>query len=137
MDNYLVMENITKVYDNGVMANNGVNFSAKKGEIHAICGENGAGKTTLMKMLFGIERPDQGQIYIKGNPVHLTSPLKAIEAGIGMVHQHFMLVPSLTVAENVILGIEPTKGLKFDMNKAVEMTKEVCEKYGFDINPRA
>ena len=80
MDNYLVMENITKVYDNGVMANNGVNFSAKKGEIHAICGENGAGKTTLMKMLFGIERPDQGQIYIKGNPVHLTSPLKAIEA---------------------------------------------------------
>ena len=137
MDNYLVMENITKVYDNGVMANNGVNFSAKKGEIHAICGENGAGKTTLMKMLFGIERPDEGQIYIKGNPVQLTSPLKAIEAGIGMVHQHFMLVPSLTVAENVILGIEPTKGLKFDMNKAVEMTKEVCEKYGFDINPRA
>ena len=137
MDNYLVMENITKVYDNGVMANNGVNFSAKKGEIHAICGENGAGKTTLMKLLFGIERPDQGQIYIKGNPVQLTSPLKAIEAGIGMVHQHFMLVPSLTVAENVILGIEPTKGLKFDMNKAVEMTKEVCEKYGFDINPRA
>ena len=79
MDNYLVMENITKVYDNGVMANNGVNFSAKKGEIHAICGENGAGKTTLMKMLFGIERPDQGQIYIKGNPVHLTSPLRQLK----------------------------------------------------------
>lgn len=137
MDNYLVMENITKVYDNGVMANDGVNFSAHKGEIHAICGENGAGKTTLMKMLFGIERPDEGQIYIKGQPVQLTSPLKAIEAGIGMVHQHFMLVPSLTVAENVILGIEPTKGLKFDMEKAVEMTDEVCKKYGFDINPRA
>ncbi len=137
MDNYLVMENITKVYDNGVMANDGVNFSANKGEIHAICGENGAGKTTLMKMLFGIERPDEGQIYIKGKPVQLTSPLKAIEAGIGMVHQHFMLVPSLTVAENVILGIEPTKGLKFDMDKAVEMTEEVCKKYGFVIDPRA
>ncbi len=137
MDNFLVMENITKVYDNGVIANDGVNFSAHKGEIHAICGENGAGKTTLMKMLFGIEKPDEGQIYIKGQPVHLTTPLKAIEAGIGMVHQHFMLVPSLTVAENVILGIEPTKGLKFDMDKAVKMTDEVCQKYGFDINPRA
>ena len=137
MDNFLVMENITKVYDNGVIANDGVNFSAHKGEIHAICGENGAGKTTLMKMLFGIEKPDEGQIYIKGQPVHLTTPLKAIEAGIGMVHQHFMLVPSLTVAENVILGIEPTKGLKFDMDKAVKMTEEVCQKYGFDINPRA
>ncbi len=137
MENFLVMENITKVYDNGVIANDGVNFSAHKGEIHAICGENGAGKTTLMKMLFGIERPDEGQIYIKGQPVHLTSPLKAIEAGIGMVHQHFMLVPSLTVAENVILGIEPTKGLRFDMDKAIKMTEEVCQKYGFDINPRA
>ncbi len=137
MDNFLVMENITKVYDNGVIANDGVNFSAHKGEIHAICGENGAGKTTLMKMLFGIEKPDEGQIYIKGQPVHLTTPLKAIEAGIGMVHQHFMLVPSLTVAENVILGIEPTKALRFDMDKAVKMTEEVCQKYGFDINPRA
>lgn len=137
MENYLVMKDITKVYDNGVIANDKVNFSARKGEIHAICGENGAGKTTLMKMLFGIEKPDEGQIIIKGNEVNLTSPTKAIEAGIGMVHQHFMLVPSLTVAENVILGIEPTKGLKFDMEKAIEMTQDCCKKYGFDINPRA
>ena len=72
MDNYLVMENITKVYDNGIMANDHVNFSARQGEIHAICGENGAGKSTLMKMLFGIEQPDHGQIIIKGKPVHLT-----------------------------------------------------------------
>ena len=134
MDNYLVMEEITKVYDNGIMANDHVNFSARQGEIHAICGENGAGKSTLMKMLFGIEQPDHGQIIIKGQPVQLTSPTKAIEVGIGMVHQHFMLVPSLTVAENVILGIEPTNGLTFDMNKAIEMTEEVCKKYGFDIN---
>ncbi|MDO4500935.1 MAG: ABC transporter ATP-binding protein [Erysipelotrichaceae bacterium] len=137
MENYLVMKDITKVYDNGVIANDKVNFSARKGEIHAICGENGAGKTTLMKMLFGIEQPDEGQITIEGKDVFLTSPTKAIEAGIGMVHQHFMQVPSLTVAENVILGIEPTKGLKFDTAKAIQMTEEVCKKYGFNINPRA
>jgi simple sugar transport system ATP-binding protein len=137
MDNYLVMQDITRVYDNGIIANDKVNFSARKGEIHAICGENGAGKTTLMKMLFGIEQPDEGQIIIKGEPVHLTSPTVAIEHGIGMVHQHFMLVPSLTVAENIILGVEPTKGLQFDMQKAIQMTEDVCQKYGFDINPRA
>ena len=81
MDQFLVMKNITKVYDNGIMANNNVNFSAKKGEIHAICGENGAGKSTLMKLLFGIEQPNEGQIIIKGQPVNLTSPMKAIELG--------------------------------------------------------
>ena len=137
MDNYLVMKDITKVYDNGVIANDKVNFSARKGEIHAICGENGAGKTTLMKMLFGIEQPDEGEIIIKNNPVKITSPSKAIEVGIGMVHQHFMQVPSLTVAENVILGIEPTNGMVFDIAKAIEMTEECCKKYGFQINPRA
>ncbi len=137
MENYLVMKDITKVYDNGVIANDKVNFSARKGEIHAICGENGAGKTTLMKMLFGIEQPDEGEIIIKDKPTRITSPSKAIESGIGMVHQHFMQVPSLTVAENVILGIEPTKGLKFDINKAIEMTEECCKKYDFKINPRA
>ena len=137
MDNFLVMKDITKVYDNGCMANDHVNFSARQGEIHAICGENGAGKSTLMKMLFGIEQPDEGTITIKGKTVSLSSPTRAIEEGIGMVHQHFMLVPSLTVAENVVLGIEPTSGLRFDMNKAIEMTEEVCKKYNFNINPRA
>lgn len=135
--NYLVMQDVTKIYNNGIIANNKVNFSARKGEIHAICGENGAGKTTLMKMLFGIEQPDEGKIIIKGEEKHLSSPSDAIRAGIGMVHQHFMQVPSLSVAENVTLGIEPTKGLKFDKAKAVEMTKACCEKYGFDINPLA
>lgn len=137
MDQFLVMKNITKVYDNGIMANNNVNFSAKKGEIHAICGENGAGKSTLMKLLFGIEQPNEGQIIIKGQPVNLTSPMKAIELGIGMVHQHFMLVPSLTVAENVVLGIEPRKGLRFDMAAAVKMTREVSEKYSLAVDPLA
>lgn len=137
MEKYLVMENITKVYDNGIMANNNVCFSCTKGEIHAICGENGAGKTTLMKLLFGIEQPNQGKIYIKDQEVSLTSPTKAIELGIGMVHQHFMLVPSLTVAENVVLGIEPRKGLKFDKNKAMQITKEVSEKYDLTIDPLA
>lgn len=136
-ENYLVMRDVTKIYNNGIIANDKVNFSAKKGEIHAICGENGAGKTTLMKMLFGIEQPDEGQIIIKGESKKLSSPSDAIAAGIGMVHQHFMQVPSLTVAENVTLGIEPTKGLVFDMAKAIEMTQECCEKYGFDINPKA
>ena len=98
MENYLVMEDVTKIYNNGIIANDKVNFSARKGEIHAICGENGAGKTTLMKMLFGIEQPDEGRIIIKGEDMHLNSPTDAIKAGIGMVHQHFMQVPTLTVA---------------------------------------
>lgn len=137
MENYLVMQDVTRIYDNGIIANDKVNFSARKGEIHAICGENGAGKTTLMKMLFGIEQPDEGKIIVKGEEKHLKSPSDAIASGIGMVHQHFMQVPSLTVAENVTLGIEPTKGLQFDKAKAVEITRECCQKYGFDINPLA
>lgn len=137
MKDFLVMENITKVYDNGVMANDNVCFSAEKGEIHAICGENGAGKSTLMKLLFGVEQPNQGRIIIRGQEVKLTSPLKAIEMGIGMVYQHFVLVPSLTIAENVMLGIEPKKGIRFDRDKAVELTREICEKYNFDIDPLA
>ena len=89
------------------MANDNVCFSAKKGEIHAICGENGAGKSTLMKLLFGVEQPNQGRIIMRGQEVKLTSPMKAIEMGIGMVYQYFMLVSSLTVAENMMLGMLP------------------------------
>jgi len=137
MNDFLVMENITKVYDNGIMANDNICFSAEKGEIHAICGENGAGKSTLMKLLFGVEQPNQGRIIVRGEEVNLTSPLKAIELGIGMVYQHFVLVPSLTIAENVMLGIEPKKGIRFDRDKAVEMTRAICEKYNFDIDPLA
>jgi ABC-type uncharacterized transport system ATPase subunit len=97
------MRNIVKIYPNGVVANNGVNFSVERGEIHALVGENGAGKTTLMKVLYGLEHPTSGEILIEGKPVHFHSPDDAIAAGIGMVHQNFMLVPSFTIAENIVL----------------------------------
>ena len=103
----LEMQHIMKIYSNGVVANEDVSLELKKGEIHALLGENGAGKSTLMKVLFGIETPDQGKILLNGKETVIRSPQDAIEKGIGMVHQHFMLVPSLTVAENIILGVEP------------------------------
>ena len=98
-EQYVVqMKAITKVYPNGVAANQGVDFNRRKGEIHALMGENGAGKSTLVKMLFGLEQPTSGEIIVNGEKLNLTSPSVAISKGIGMVHQHFMLVPSLTVA---------------------------------------
>lgn len=133
----LRMEGITKVYPNGIAANKGVNFSLKDGEIHALVGENGAGKSTLMKILFGFEHPEEGSIYINGNKVNITSPSTAIKNGIGMVHQHFMLVPSLTVAENMVLGAEPQKGGFIDFNKAIEITEELSKKYNLEVDPRA
>ena len=105
----LRMENITKIYSNGFAANKNVTFSVNAGEIHALAGENGAGKTTLMKILFGRESYQEGRILLRGQEVHIKDSLDAIGMGIGMVHQHFMQMPSLTVAENVILGIEPQK----------------------------
>src|SRR5699024_10420729 len=133
----LEMKGITKIYPNGVVANEDIDFEVRKGEIHALMGENGAGKSTLMKVLFGIEQAEEGQIYLNGKKVEITTPLKAINLGIGMVHQHFMLVDHLTVVENTILGMEPKKGLSIDKNKAYEMVKEVNEKYGFRLNPNA
>lgn len=97
---------ITKVFPE-VVANDNINLEIKKGEIHAIVGENGAGKSTLMKIIYGLYQPTAGQIYINGRPLNVTNPQIAIKNGIGMVHQHFMLVPSFTVAENVVLGSEP------------------------------
>ena len=94
----LEMRHITKIYSNGFRANLDVCFSARAGEIHALVGENGAGKTTLMKVLFGIEKPERGEVLLYGKPVALKNPADAIQHGIGMVHQHFMLVDSLTVA---------------------------------------
>lgn len=131
----LKMENITKVYPNGVIANQNVNFDAAKSEIHALMGENGAGKSTLMKILFGMESHEAGNIYLNGEKVSIDSPLKAIELGIGMVHQHFMLVDNLTVLENIVLGMEPKKGAFVDWKKARQMVVEASEKYKFDINP--
>ena len=106
----LRMENITKIYPNGVMANKEVNLFVNAGEIHALMGENGAGKSTLMKILFGIEQKDSGKIYFEGKEINTQNAAQTIQLGIGMVHQHFMLVESLRVYENVILGIEPKRG---------------------------
>lgn len=138
-DNYILeMRGITKVYPNGFIANKNVNLAVREGEIHALVGENGAGKSTLMKVLFGIESHEEGEILLNGQPANITDPISAIEKGIGMVHQHFMLVPSLTVAENIVLGQEPRKsGILMDMEKAVKETQEICDKYNLKVDPMA
>ena len=132
-ETYLHMQNITKVYGNGVLANDNVDFEVKKGEIHALMGENGAGKTTLMKILFGNERPDRGSITFAGQPVTIDSPKKAVALGIGMVYQHFNLAENLTVAENIVVGQEPNSGLFFNRNSAYDAVNTLAEKYGFDV----
>lgn len=131
------MKNITKVYPNGVVANYDVNFSTRQGEIHALMGENGAGKSTLVKILFGLESYSQGEIYVNGKKATIDSPTKAISLGIGMVHQHFMLVPNLSVCENIILGMEPVKKGLIDYQIARKMVMDTTEKYNFKIDPDA
>ncbi|MFV0503686.1 MAG: ABC transporter ATP-binding protein [Lachnospirales bacterium] len=131
----LNMLGITKVYSNGVVANKGVNFSAYEGEIHALMGENGAGKSTLMKILFGQETLDEGEIFLDNKPIAINSSLVAIEHKIGMVFQHFMLVENLTVMENIMLGMEPKKGIFFDKGKGIKKVEDISEKYNFNINP--
>lgn len=132
----LQLENITKIYPNGFVANDKINMDVQRGEIHALLGENGAGKTTLMKVLFGIEGHEEGRVLLNGEPVVIKSPQHAIDMGIGMVHQHFMLVPSMTVAENLIIGIEPTTkyGL-IDIAKSHSQITELANKFNFKINP--
>ena len=134
-DVVLKMENITKVYPNGVVANQNVSLVARHGEIHALMGENGAGKSTLMKILFGLESCETGTITINGVEEKITSPLAAINLGIGMVHQHFMLVEHLTVMENIVLGMEPKKFGFLDLKEARDQVQTVIEKYKFEINP--
>lgn len=130
----LEVKKLTKVYPGGVVANYEVDFSIQKGEIHALIGENGAGKSTLMKMLFGMIPPTSGEIFVGGEKVHFSSSKDAIKKGIGMVHQHFMLVPSLTAAENLILGAEPKKAGFIDKKRAVEITKELSETYNLKVD---
>ena len=134
--NILSMKNITKIYGNGILANSGVDFDVARGEIHALMGENGAGKSTLMKILFGMEQPDEGTIEWNGETVKISSPDIALSKGIGMVHQHFKLVPSLTVAENIVLGKEPKKHGLLDKKEAVDAVKNLSEKFGFDVEPQ-
>ncbi len=130
----VVMRGITKAFP-GVVANDHVDFSAEKGEVHGLLGENGAGKTVLMSVLYGLYRPDEGEILIDGRRVEVDSPSAAIRLGIGMVHQHFMLVPSLTVAENIILGAEPTRnGFLLDRERMLRDVGEFCDRYSLDVD---
>ena len=131
----LSMKNITKIYNNGFVANQDVSFSINKVEIVGLLGENGAGKTTLMKILFGLEKPEKGEIYLGGQQVKINGPVDALEYGIGMVHQHFMLIDTLTVAENMVLGAETGKGFLFDIDQARKLTQEVSDKYNLAVDP--
>ncbi len=126
---------IGKVYPGGVVANDGVNLSVQPGEVHAVVGENGAGKSTLMKILFGIEQPNAGQLMLDGKPVTFANPRQAIDAGIGMVFQHFSLVPSFTVYENVVMGSEPRAGIRFDREKAIAEVRALSEKFKLGVDP--
>jgi ABC-type uncharacterized transport system ATPase subunit len=109
----------------------------RRGEIHALLGENGAGKSTLMNVLYGLHRPDEGEILLDGEPVRIDSPRRAISLGIGMVHQHFMLVPVMTVAENLVLGTEPHRGPLLDYKEAARRTRELSERFGLAVRPEA
>lgn len=133
----LRMEGITKIYGNGILANDNVDFNLREGEIHALMGENGAGKSTLMNILFGMQQPTSGKIILRGKEVKIRNSSEALSMGIGMVHQHFMLVPSLTVTENLILGCAPKKGLLIDLPKAKQIVRELSEKYHFNLDPDA
>jgi simple sugar transport system ATP-binding protein len=130
------LRSITKQFDS-VVANDKVDLIVRRGEVHAIIGENGAGKTTLMNVLFGLLQPDEGEILINGVNSALPSPAAAIRAGIGMVHQHFKLAPSLTVAENVFLGIEICKGVLIDHRAQIERTAALSRKFGLKVDPSA
>ena len=130
------MEGVTKRFP-GVLANDDVDFAVERGTVHALVGENGAGKTTLMNILYGLYDPTEGTVHVDSQPREFDSPRDAIDAGIGMIHQHFMLVDPMTVAENLVLGVEPTKwfGLVTDEQQAVADTRELADRYGFDIDP--
>src|SRR5512135_773868 len=121
----------------GVLANDHVDFDVKSGEIHALLGENGAGKSTLVRQLYGLYRPDEGQILINNKEMHFSSPQDAITAGVGMIHQHFMLVPSLTVVENVALGLKSSRGFMLDLEKVEKRINLLCEQYHLKVDPGA
>ncbi|GHT77480.1 ABC transporter ATP-binding protein [Spirochaetia bacterium] len=138
MDAMVEFRDVNRYYPStGVQANDHVSFSVQPGEIHAICGENGAGKSTLMNILFGLEKADTGDILIEGRPVAFKSPSDAIAFGIGMVHQHFKVVNSFTVTENILLGIEETGYVFLDKKKEIAKVRELSRRYGLPIDPLA
>jgi ABC-type uncharacterized transport system ATPase subunit len=132
----LELKSITKSFP-GVLANDRIDLCVQAGEIHALLGENGAGKSTLMKILYGLYQPNEGEICINGEPVSIQSPSDAIRLNIGMIHQHFMLIPSLTVTENVICGLPSSRGLLTDTDKAEKRIQELAESYGLKVDPNA
>jgi len=136
MEYVVEMLNIRKEFP-GVVANDNISISLKKGEIHALLGENGAGKSTLMAILFGLYQPDKGIIKVKGKEVKISNPNVANDLGIGMVHQHFKLVENFTVTENIILGMEPVKGMRIDIDSAAKRIEELSKQYGLNVDPYA
>ncbi|MBL8132248.1 MAG: ABC transporter ATP-binding protein [Anaerolineae bacterium] len=134
---YLELRGIRKTYPGGVLANDDITLSVEQGEIHGLVGENGAGKSTLMKILYGMEQPDHGEILLAGRSLKIANPHAAIQLGIGMVHQHFQLVPNLTVAENIALGAEPRKGLFADQAAMHSRVRALSERFGLQVDPAA
>jgi ABC-type uncharacterized transport system ATPase subunit len=132
----LELRGITKSFP-GILANDAIDLVVEKGKILALLGENGAGKTTLMNILYGLYKPDKGQIFINGEEVTIRDPSDAIGRGIGMVHQHFMLIPVMTATENVMLGVEPTRhGIFLDKAKVAKSILEISKQYALDVDPR-
>ncbi|WP_394833740.1 ABC transporter ATP-binding protein [Pendulispora rubella] len=132
----LEVRGITKKYP-GVVANDGIDLDLREGEIHCLLGENGAGKSTLMNIIYGLSSPDSGEIRLKGKAINLRSPKDAIGLGIGMVHQHFMLIPVFTVTENIMLGAEEVRGVTLDRRKVAARVRELSKEYGLDVDPDA
>lgn len=132
----LEMRGIVKRFP-GVLANDHVNFDVKAGEVHALLGENGAGKSTLMKILYGLYQPDEGEILLNGRPIRIHSPTDSISHGIGMIHQHFMLVDNLTVAENVALGLRSSREPRLDLDVVRARIRELADSYGLQVDPDA
>jgi len=133
----LELRGITKRFG-AVVANDGVDFDLGRSEVHALLGENGAGKSTLMSILYGLYTQDEGEILVGGEPVQIDSPSDAIDLGIGMVHQHFMLVPVMTVTENLVLGNEPVRGAGvMDIKEASRRVRELSDRYGLAVDPDA
>ncbi len=136
MENVVEMINIRKEFP-GIVANDNISINLKKGEILALLGENGAGKSTLMSILFGLYRPDNGSIRIRGKEEHISNPIYANDLGIGMVHQHFKLVHNFTITENIVLGMEPKKGLSLNLADASRRIRDLSEHYGLNVDPDA
>jgi general nucleoside transport system ATP-binding protein len=137
-DRQVVLEarNVTKTFP-GVVANKDVSLRLFRGEVLALLGENGAGKTTLMNILYGLYHQDAGEMFVRGEPVRISGPSDSIRRGIGMVHQHFMLVPVFTVAENIMLGAETVKGLSLDIATVRRRIRELAAQYNLDVDPDA